>query len=293
MRRHIPSMQNLLAFHAVAQFGSTVRAAEYLNITPSAVSHQLRKIETLLETKLYRQNGRKIELTSAGTRYANKIGEALNIIAESSAALDENEPHGNLTISCSEGIGSFWFSRRIGLFASQFPNLSISLLTPKDDHDIYRNHVDLSILYGDGNWKNMQVHLLHSLTFFPVCSPALIENMGNISNLNDISGYRLLHHADHSAWAAWLVAAKVKNVDANSGIVFDDINHSLSAAIAGHGIAIADNVLARDSLRDGILIRPFHEEVPGPKAYYLVVSEEKRKQPACAACIDWILSEIR
>jgi LysR family glycine cleavage system transcriptional activator len=293
MRKHIPSMQSLLAFHAVARFGSTVLAADHLNVTPSAVSHQLRKIEDLLGVKLYRQSGRNIELTSAGNRYASKIGEALNMIAESSATLDETEPHGELTICCSEGIGSFWFSRRIGRFASRFPNLSIRLITPVDSHDVYRANVDVSIVYGDGNWKDLQVHLLYALTFFPVCSPTLIENMGKISQTDDLADYRLLHHTDHSDWAAWLAAAKVKKVDGNSGIVFSDINHSLSAAIAGNGIAIADNVLVSDSLRDGSLIRLFNEEIPGPKSYYLVASANKCRQPACAAFIDWILAEVQ
>jgi LysR family glycine cleavage system transcriptional activator len=285
-------MQSLLAFHAVARFGSTVRAADHLNITPSAVSHQLRRIEDRLGVRLYRQSGRNIELTSAGKRYANKIGEALALITESSAALEDSEPHGDLTICCAEGIGSFWFSRRIGRFASRFPALSLKMIASADPLDVYRSHVDASIVYGDGNWKDMQVHLLYPLTFFPVCSPALIENMGKVSRPDDLAGYRLLHHGDHSDWAAWLAAARAKKVDPGSGIVFSEINHSLSAAIAGQGIAIADNVLVSDALRDGSLIRLFNDEIPGPKSYYLVVSDEKRGQPGCAAFIDWILAEV-
>lgn len=292
MSKYIPSMQSLQAFHAVARFGSTVRAADHLNITPSAVSHQLRKIEDQLGVKLYRQNGRNIELTSAGNRYASKIGAALGMIAESSAALEESEPHGDLTICCAEGIGSFWFSRRIGHFADRFPTLSIKMVATADPQDVYRGHVDASIVYGDGNWKDMQVHLLYPLSFFPVCSPALVENVGKISRPDDLAAYRLLHHGDHSDWAAWLAAARVKKVDPTSGMVFSDINHSLSAAIAGHGIAIADNVLVRDSLRDGSLIRLFNEAIPGPRSYYLVVSDEKRSEPGCAAFVDWILAEI-
>ncbi|MFT5503841.1 MAG: LysR family glycine cleavage system transcriptional activator, partial [Gammaproteobacteria bacterium] len=215
------------------------------------------------------------------------------LIAASSSDLEETEPHGDLTICCAEGIGSFWFSRRIGLFASQFPKVSIKLITPGHEQDVYRNNIDLSIVYGDGNWKDMQVHLLYPLTFFPVCSPRLVENLGKISKPESLTDYRLLHHIDHSNWSAWLAAAKARNVDSSSGIIFSDINHSLSAAIAGHGIAIADNVLANDSLNDGSLIKLFDKEIPGPKSYYLVVNEEKSKQPACSACVEWILSEIR
>ena len=293
MPKNLPPTQTLLAFQAVARLGSTVRAADHSeHYTPSAISHQLRKLENLLDIKLYQQKGRQIELTANGKKYAEKIGKALTLIAESSNDLDEAEPHGELTISCAEGIGSFWLSRRIGQFASLYPKLSINLLTPADNQDVYRNNVDLSIVYGDGNWKDMQVHLLHPLHFFPVCSPRLLENMGKLNKPERLKDYRLLHHKDHSNWAAWLAAAEVNNIEHTSGIVFSNINHSLSAAIAGHGVAIADNVLATDSMKDGSLVKLFDLEIPGPNSYYLVMAEEKSRQPASAACVEWILSEI-
>lgn len=293
MGKHVPSMQSLRALHAVAQFGSTVRAAENLNITPSAISHQLRKLETLLDVKLVRQTGRGITLTSAGVRYARRIGEALDLIADSSATLNDTEPRGNLSINCSSGIATTWLCQRIGAFADLYPDIAISLVTADDRIDVYRSDVDFSIVYGDGNWPDMTVQLLYAPTFFPVCSPVLVEHMGEVSRPDDIAKYRLLHHADPTDWAAWLAAAGATKVDIASGIVFNDINHSLAAAIAGHGIAMGDNGLVRQSLRDGSLVRLFRREIPGPKAYYLVAAEEKRARLACAAGIAWVEEEFR
>lgn len=293
MPKHVPSMQSLRALHAVAQFGSTVRAAEHLNLTPSAISHQLRKIEALLEVKLVRQTGRGITLTSAGNRYAKRIGEALDLIADTTATLNDTEPQGELCINCSSGIATTWLCQRIGLFADLYPDISIRLVTADDKNDVYRNDVDISIVYGDGNWPDMHVQLLYAPTFFPVCSPVLIETMGEMSSPDDIARYRLLHHVDHSDWAVWLAAAKAETVDIASGIVFNDINHSLAAAIAGQGIAMGDNGLVRQPLLDGALVRLFRHEIPGPKAYYLVIGEEKRNRPACVAWVDWVGSEFR
>jgi len=292
-QNHVPSMQSLRALHAVARFGSTVRAAEHLNITPSAISHQLRKIEALLEVKLVRQTGRGISLTSAGVRYAKRIGEALDMIVDSSATLGGTEPQGTLSIHCSSGIATTWLCQRIGAFADLYPDIALSLLTADDRIDVYRNDVDFSIVYGDGNWPDMIVQLLYAPTFFPVCSPVLLDHMGEVSGPDDIANYRLLHHVDASDWAAWLAAAGATRVDITSGIVFNDINHSLAAAIAGHGIAMGDNGLVRQALRDGSLVRLFRHEIPGPKAYYLVSREEKRARLACAAGIAWVEAEFQ
>ncbi len=292
MPKAIPSMQALRAFHAVARFGSTIKAAEFLNITPSAISHQLRKLETTIDAQLVRLSGRTIELTSAGQRYALSLTSAMEILGEAAVGLDGTEPSGELKINCSSGLGTFWLSKRLGNFSEQFPQVSINLVNTTEKTDIYGNEASFSIIYGDGVWPEMDVELLYAPRFYPVCSPRLANSMQTLSRPDDISQFRLLHHGGHSDWAAWAAAAGAKKLNTSPGIVFSDINHSLSAAIAGQGIAMGDDVLAEESLANGSLVRPFTKSINGQKSYYIVCSEEKRKRLTCAACIDWIVSEF-
>ncbi len=285
-------MQSLRAFDAVAKFGSTVLAAEHLHITPSAVSHQLRKLEEGYGASLVRRKGRNIELTSAGNRYAAEIGRALQIIAQASIPIGGEEPYGNLRINCESGFGAYWVSQHIGTFNRLYPNVSIKLVTPSDRIDVFDSDIDLSIAYGDGVWPGMNVELLYSPRFFPVCSPRLIDAFGGVSHPNDLSCYPLLHHKDYSDWAIWLAAVKANNVKADQGTVFTDVNHCISAARAGHGVAIGDSVLANQAVHDGALVRLFRGDVTGSKSYYLVTQQEKRLRLAVGAFRTWIFSEF-
>ncbi|WP_282609331.1 LysR substrate-binding domain-containing protein [Pelagibius sp. Alg239-R121] len=288
----LPSMQSLKAFDAVAKFGSTVQAAEHLHITPSAITHQLRKLEESFGARLVRRNGRNLELTSAGNRYAAEVRRALQIIAQASIPVGDEEPYGHLCINCQSGFGAHWLSQHIGKFNGLYPNVSIKVVTPDDRIDVFSNDIDLSIVYGDGVWPGMQVELLYSPRFFPVCSPRLIEAFGEVSHPNDLSNYPLLHHKDYSDWAIWLAAVKANGVKSDQGTVFTDVNHCIAAARAGHGIAIGDNVLASQAVRDGALVRLFRGDVVGSKSYYLVTQDEKRKRLAVAAFRKWVFSEF-
>lgn len=290
----LPSMQSLRAFQATARFGSTVRAADYLHITPSAITHQLRKLEELIGVQLVRRVGRTIELTSAGNQYAKKIGDALDMIAQASLSAYDAEPSGNLSINCAAGFGAYWVSQHLGEFTQLYPNISITFLTPKPNYklDVYSNDVDFSIIYGDGNWPDMNVQLLYSPRFFPVCSPLLLNKLGNINHVNDLERFPLLHHENHSNWANWLAAAKADNVKIDQGTIFTDINLCLAATLAGHGVAISDNVLSNKLIQEGSLVRVLDQKILSPQSYYLVVKEDRKQRQVCAACINWFISEF-
>jgi LysR family glycine cleavage system transcriptional activator len=288
----LPSMQSLRAFQATARFGSTVRAADYLYITPSAITHQLRKLEELIGVRLVRRVGRSIELTSAGNQYAKKIGDALDLISQASLSAHEAEPSGNICIKCASGFGAHWVSQHLGEFTELYPNISITFLTPSDKLDVYSNEVDFSIIYGDGNWPNMNVQLLYSPRFFPVCSPLLLNKLGNIKHANDLARFPLLHHLDHSNWASWLAMAKADQVKIDRGTVFTDINLCLAAALAGHGVTITDNVLSRKLIQEGSLVRVLDQKILSPQSYYLVVKEDRKQRQVCAVCINWFISEF-
>jgi LysR family glycine cleavage system transcriptional activator len=288
----MPSMQSLRAFQATARFGSTVRAAEYLHITPSAITHQLRKLEGLIGVQLVRRVGRTIELTSAGNQYAKKISDALDLIAQASLSVYDAEPSGNLCIKCASGFGAYWVSQHLGEFTQLYPNISITFLTQNDKLDVYSNEVDFSIVYGDGYWPDMNVTLLYSTRFFPVCSPLLLNKLGNISQVNDLERFPLLHHLDHGNWASWLAVVKADHVKVDQGTVFTDINLCLAAALAGHGVAISDNVLSNRLIQEGSLVRVLDQKVLSPQSYYLVVKEDRKQRQVCAACINWFISEF-
>lgn len=287
-----PSMTALRMLDAVARLGNMHKAADYLCVTPSAVSHQLRKLEQVTGAKLVRRLRRSVELTSAGNRYVLEIRKALSLIEQATLPVADEEPFGKLTINCMPGFGAYWLAQHIGEFQSLYPNISIRVMSTSDKMDLKGDEIDFSILYGDGFWDGLSVQLLYTPAFFPVCSPKLFERHGRLSNPADITQYPLIHHNNYSDWTAWLAAACPKRVQIEGGIVFDDVNHSINAALAGQGVALGDQILAGRALHEGTLLQLFDTEIMGPHSYYIVARDDKIRRRVTRAGIEWLITRL-
>lgn len=286
--RVYPSMTALRMLNAVSRLGNMHKAAEALCVTPSAVSHQLRKLEQTLGVKLLNRNGRRVELTSAGNRYVQEIRKALEIVERANLPLGQSEPYGPLRINCASGLGGFWLTQHIGEFLDLYPNVDIEVTSTTDRIDILGDEIDFSILYGDGSWPGLYVQHLFTPRSFPVCAPALIERHGRIKNPEDLAAFPLIHHRNHSDWVVWLSAATKKSVQLGKGMVFSDVAHSISAAIAGNGIAIGDDILTDKALKEGLLVRPFETEIKGPQAYYIVGQNDRMQRGITRIAAEWL-----
>ncbi|WP_272001771.1 LysR substrate-binding domain-containing protein [Roseovarius sp. ZX-A-9] len=283
-----PSITALRMLEAVARLGTLQRAAEWICVTPSAVSHQLRKLEDSLGVKLINRIGRKVELTSAGNRYVKEIRKALKIVELASLPLGGSEPFGRLRIRSASGLGSFWLAHHIGEFLELYPNIDLELSSQNDYSDLSSDNVDFSIVYGDGAWPGMYVKHLFTPHAFPVCSPSFLDRVGRIPKPEALANFPLLHHCNQGDWVKWLSAATTKSIQLNKGIIFSDITHCLNAAVAGTGIAMGDDVLARDALIEGKLIRLFETQIEGPSAYFIVGPKERVDRRASRLAIDWM-----
>lgn len=282
-----PSITALRTLDAISRLGNMQSAAEMMNVTPSAVSHQLRNLESMLNMKLVRRMGRRTEMTSAGNRYLQQIRQALELIETASQPFSE-EPHGDLRISCPSGFGTYWLVPELKKFSDLYPGINVEVISvPGHTESLIRNS-DLSICYGDGAWPGFAVRQLSVPLTFPVCSPRLIEQIGHIRKPEDLEKFPLLHHVDTSDWVIWLAANTRKTIEVDRGTTFSDMTHVLSAAIAGNGVGISESLLAKQALEEGKLIRLFDTEVPARKSYYLVVEKERQERSITRIAIEWL-----
>ncbi len=275
--RRIPSTQALRALESFARHGSVWRAAEELNLTRSAISHQLRLLERELGFSLFNRVGTKIELTPQGLAYAADIRHALVTIAGSAARHANRGATGNVRISCTAGFASNWLCNRINEFNGSYPGVMLDISTPRRLDDVNNPDIDIFIAFGNGNWKNMVVERLVEVEFTPLCSPRLINRIGVLSSPEDIDKACLLHLGDREDWRRWAVDAGLDVAIASGGVVFSDMNLVYSAAVGGQGIAMGDEFICRTSMDNGDLVRPFDRAIPSTNSYYLVVSEEKAR----------------
>ena len=288
----IPSTQALRALDSFARHGSVWRAADELHLTRSAVSHQLRLLERDLGFDLLQRIGKGVALTPRGQRYAADVRKALTVLGDAGAQNNGDGVGGSFGISCPPGFASMFLCTHIGEFQLMYPDVALSVLTPRRLDDVSNPEADAFIAFGVGNWPNRAVELLCEVSFTPLCSPTLLNKVGGFSKPADVLRANLLHLSDTEDWARWLALSKVENPDTEGGIFFSDMNLVFSAAIAGQGIALGDELLGRRALSEGRLVKPFEASVPSPRAYFLVFEHAKAGHPVLNAFSDWLRAKL-
>lgn len=289
---HLPSMNALRAFEAAARLGSVSKAATELSLTRSAISHQLRFLERELKAKLVKREGRGIALTPAGRRYARQIQKAFTLLREPPGAASETSLTGMLRVGCVSGFCTYWLSRHIDDFHRLHPDLQLEIVRPAHLADVTTGAAHIYIVFGHGDWPDRWVELVAAMDFFPVCSPGLLNKAGGLGSLEDLARCTLLHLIDPTDWRRWLAAVRSRTVDPDSGIYFSDIQFVISAALAGQGVAVGDDLICAQALRQGQLIRPFSFNISGTGSYYLVAEHDIVDQPAVTAFRTWLKDKL-
>ncbi len=289
----IPSTQALRALDSFSRCGTVWQAADELNLTRSAVSHQLRLLERDLGFRLLNRIGTRVELTPQGLAYADDVRRALSAIAGSAARNAGREAAGALTVSCAPGFAAGWLCNRIGRFTAAFPDVSLLIVTPRRLGDVSNPDVDIFITYGTGELPDMQVDHVLDVVSTPVCSPAMVNRLGGMPDPVDVLRLGLLHLSNHEDWSGWFRLMGIDEARAATGVVFSDMHLVYSAALAGQGIAMGDVILCAEAMNGGLLVRPFEQAIRSPRAYYLALPVEKARNPAVAAFRGWIFDELR
>lgn len=285
---HLPSLQALRAFEALARLGSLTEAADYLSLTRSAISHQLRLLESQLNLRLYERRGRGVILTPAGQLYACEVREVLQNLERIHSSLPDQEYNGHLHVCMPPGFASSVITPHINDFYRSYPTIRLHLSTNREDETINQPNFDLFVVFNKGEHSDHHVEQLIQPTYQPVCSPKLLNEL-NINQPRDLERATLLHLHNADDWRLWLAEFKLKSkVKIEMGIYFSNIQLVLQAAISGQGIAIGDDVVCGAGLRQGQLVRPFSEKIPSNRAYYLVTPNSRLNDPNVQAFSDWI-----
>lgn len=288
-----PSMTALRALDAVARLSSVSAAARELNLTRSAISHQISKLEECVGFALTERMGRGIGLTYQGERYARDVHRLLLDLQEAGQLLDDQNIAGRLCVSSAPGFATYWLCHHIGAFLRQYPQVQLQLITPSTSDNTDNPNADLFIAYGIGDWPELVVEPIVALRFFPVCSPRLINALSGLKTPQELSGFPLLHMTDYSDWRVWLTAAGASNVNASTGILFSDAHCAQAACIAGQGIAIGDTLISGNALSQGLLVRPFDITIDLHRGYYLVADPQKAERPVVKAFSNWVKTQLQ
>ena len=241
MSRRLPSLNQLRAFEAAARHQSIKEGADELCVTPAAVGHQIRALESFLEVTLFHRGVRQIILTEQGRRLAKEIGDALDRIEAAVAPALNNSLSGPLRISVAPFFGNRWLLPRLEKFAAQYPEIDVQPVLSFDYVDLAKDGFDAAVRYGDGMWDGTTVELVFRDTLRPVCAPQLVEGRSLPLAPNEILRLPLASAKNWpDDWAAWADATGSALAQDVALHQYESRAFMFDSALSGHAVILAD-----------------------------------------------------
>jgi LysR family glycine cleavage system transcriptional activator len=288
----LPSLNGLRTFEAAARFLSFTQAAAELNVTQTAVSHQIRRLEDQLGINLFIRHNRALSLTREAEDYLTSVHAAFEDLRRATARLCRPEHDGRLTVSTTASLATKWLVSRVAAFQDANPGMEVRITTSTHLVDFRREEVDIAVRYGRGHWPGMRAHWLMAERLFPVCSPTLLKGVEPLSQPADLARHTLLHTTvSRDDWGLWLTAAGLPHsIAARRGLTFDLGFLAVQAAVDGLGVALGRLHMVEADIAAGRLVAPFDTVLPQDAGYYVVTPEATADTPKLARFRDWLIA---
>ena len=279
-----PSLRSVAVFVAAGRALSFTVAGRTLGLTPSAVSRRIADLEHELGIALFRRFNRRLELTSAGARYLEAVGRALDLIERESEALRPPRRQTTLRLSVLQSFASLWLLPRLAAFKQARPDLEVELDTSAELVDLTDGRYDAAIRFGTGRWPGLAADRLFRNQAFPVAGPGLLRIGRPIAPaaLDRVVLFDVVQVPD--LWDQYLRGVGLAGYRPRQRRSFDNVQVMYEAVANGLGIALTTDELARGQLASGRLVKPFRNDpVALRQSYYLVYRKERRERPALRA----------
>ncbi|KAA8731248.1 DNA-binding transcriptional regulator DsdC [Acinetobacter qingfengensis] len=286
LHHHLNASQfaNLHTFFVVARFLSFKKAADFLCLTSSAVSHRIHRLENSLGIKLFQRLTRSIVLTHDGERIFKILSKSMIDLDEAMQPVTEDNIEGRISVYAPPSFAQCWLIPHFTEFSERYPGLSIDLRVGNDTIDFRVHNIDLAIEYAIGDFIGLNSEKIMSERITPVCSPAYAEQYHLHNQPENLSQCVLLHdsfawpHAAYdSEWNAWLKHMHYDIQLSEKCFSFDRSDLCAVAAIHHAGIAIGREQLVQKYIENGQLIAPFGTfKKLSSYGYYMVHSQMNR-----------------
>jgi LysR family transcriptional regulator, glycine cleavage system transcriptional activator len=288
----LPSLNGLRAFEAAARHMSFTRAAAELNVTQTAISHQIRRLEEQLGVALFIRRNRALALTHEAQDYLPSIRSAFEDLRHATEKLRRPSHEGKLTVSTTASLATKWLVLRVAAFQDANPGIDIHITTSAHLVDFRREDVDMAVRFGRGHWPGLRADWLMAEDIFPVCQPGLTSDGKPLLRPEDLAHHTLLHTTvSREDWQLWLTAAGLPlSIASRRGLTFDQSFMAIQAAVQGLGVALGRTHLVEDDIAAGRLVAPFHMVLPQDAGYYVVTPETTADAPKVARFRDWLIA---
>jgi LysR family glycine cleavage system transcriptional activator len=289
----IPPLSALQAFETIARRKSFSLAAEELHLTPSAISHQVAKLEGLLNVRLFERSARGVELTPAGQQYLQRVGSALGAINTAT----EDLRHGvqdTLYVHSSPSFASLWLMPRLARFTERHPHISLMLSASHVHSDFQLGQMDIDIRYGLPNWPNLQVEAICTEKIMPLASPEFIRTHALHSPADLLRVPLIQSSVSVVQWSDWFGRFCANERPERMGLRFDRAMMSLDAAVQKLGVALESSTIGHALIASGKLQPVFGEKLSlEVQGHFLVYPARHAARAEVQHFLQWLKEEAQ
>lgn len=282
--RRVPPLHALAAFEAAARLGGFAQAAEELCVTPSAVSHRIRQLETLLGMALFERSSAGVRPTTAGRLYLENVREAFGKLAQAGAVLQPERER--LRLSLPPTFARQLLMARLPDYLRAHPEVELEAHLSIPLQDVTAEAADVEVRWGNGDYPDRVVRTLFEDTMVPLAAPSWLATHAPAS-MADLAGAALLR-SPLLPWRPCFVAAGLDWGEPERGAVFNDLGMLLEIAAAGLGVAVCTRRLSTAWVETGRLVPLFGISAPAPFTYHAVTTAANSRRPVVQGFVDWL-----
>lgn len=289
----LPPLTSLQAFEAVSRHMSIKLAAEELSLTPTAISHRLKTLETQLGIQLFHRLTRSLKLTTEGEMLNPFVSNAFSQLNQGVAQLSMDEIEGELVVTTTRSFAWSWLSPRLPKFSRLYPQLDVKVIASDSVLDFARFSVDISIRYTDAPAKDEHAAWVLDDFVTPVCGRRQADRIQKPEDLlaRDLVEYEWLGFEEGDPnWKSWFELAGLPSCQIRPIAHFSDEIMCIEAAIDNRAVALVSVIAASREIERGRIAAPI-PKVLKDRSYYLVCPVERARTAKVKAFQDWLLSE--
>ncbi len=290
MRRRLPSLLAVRYFEAAGRLLSFTAAANELNVTQAAVSHQVRLIEDEVGCRLFNRLHQRVELTPEGKQFLETVSECFDRISETFAEVSGQKNVEQIYLSVTPYMASRFILPQLEDFLTVEKNCEIIFHLTMDARGENDGKVDMKIFFTTKPEKNSQIEFLFMDELVPVCSPKLLAASKTNDPVELLTSARIGHEFSYRWWVDW---AKRTGIDPNlveRGNIFDDPSALEQSAIYGRTMILGSKRFLHDRIEAGEIALPFGEENALKIYYYLQIPPSKERR-STRIFRNWIIEQ--
>ncbi len=294
MVERLPPLTALRAFDAAARHMSFAKAADELNVTPAALSFQIKSLEEHLGHPLFHRLNRAVELTDSGKALAPGAAEGFVTLAKAWSDARRLHDTRTLTVTAGPGFTSKWLAPRLFQFAQNNPDIDLRFSASLKIVDFNVDEVDLAIRFGQSGDTGLFQRDIIDEWVTPMVAPSLASQIRTPEDLMQIP---LLHQDDTAFlrpkvdWDAWFEAAGL-DAPVTAGTHFSQADHAVNAALSGGGAMLGRISMTERHINEGRLVMPFDLSLWSNAKYRFVCPDGTETRPQVARFMAWVMEEV-